>query len=274
MMRLLINHGTLVNLRDLAAKRSALQYAALKLKVEAVQILLEAGGDPNTLDGAGGTPMTNVIRQCVRADGTIRTDDCLTIVLMLLHAGSDVNMTTCEECCPLMVASILRCPTLVKFFLDHGANPGIRFACGITPILPAVCNHDTQTIRLLLEYNSPINLPGRIVRRREEFYFDPCELAIHLGFFDVVELLYDYGYNLSKYPYLVDPMGTIDTPAALKENTLALGQLCSLASNPHSLFKVSALTIRKVLQKNLHDKVRLLPLPSSLQEDLLCLAAH
>lgn len=140
--------------------------------------------------------------------------------------------------------------------------------------MPAVCNHDTQTIRLLLEYNSPINLPGRIVRRREEFYFDPCELAIHLGFFDVVELLYDYGYNLSKYPYLVDPMGTIDTPAALKENTLALGQLRSLASNPHSLFKVSALTIRKVLQKNLHDKVRLLPLPSSLQEDLLCLAAH
>nr|XP_034308118.1 ankyrin repeat and SOCS box protein 10-like isoform X1 [Crassostrea gigas] len=274
MMRLLINHGALVNLRDLAAKRSALQYAALKLKVEAVQILLEAGGDPNTLDGAGRTPMTNVIRQCVRADGTIRTDDCLTIVLMLLHAGSDVNMTTCEECCPLMVASILRCQTLVKFFLDHGGNPGIRFACGITPILPAVCNHDTQTIRLLLEYNSPINLPGRIIRRREEFYFDPCELAIHLGFFDVVELLYDYGYNLSKYPYLVDPMGSIDTPATLKENTLALGQLRSLASNPHSLFKVSGLTIRKVLQKNLHDKVRLLPLPSSLQEDLLCLAAH
>lgn len=53
------------------------QYAALKLKVEAVQILLEAGSDPNTLDGAGRTPMTNVIRQCVRADGTIRTDDCM-----------------------------------------------------------------------------------------------------------------------------------------------------------------------------------------------------
>lgn len=89
-----------------------------------------------------------------------------------------------------------------------------------------------------------------------------------------MELLCDYGYNLSKYPYLVDPIGTIDIPATLKENTLALGQLCLLASNPHSLFKVSALTIRKVLQKNLHNKVRLLPLPSSLQEDLLCLAAH
>lgn len=70
--------------------------------------------------------MTNVIRQCVRADGSIRTDDCMTIVLMLLHAGSDINMTTCEECCPLMVASLLKCPILVKFFLDHGANPGIR----------------------------------------------------------------------------------------------------------------------------------------------------
>lgn len=70
--------------------------------------------------------MTNVIRQCVRADGSIRTDDCMAIVLMLLHAGSAINMTICEECCPLMVASILRCPTLVKFFLDHGANPGIR----------------------------------------------------------------------------------------------------------------------------------------------------
>lgn len=150
----------------------------------------------------------------------------------------------------------------------------ILVACGITAILSAVCNHDIQTIRLLLEYNSPINLPGRIVRRREELYFDPCELAIHMGFFDVVEMLYDYGYNLSKYSYLVDPMSTVDIPLALKENTLALGQLCSLATNPHSLFKVSALSIRKVLRKNLHHKVRLLPLPPSLQEDLLCLAAH
>lgn len=112
------------------------------------------------------------------------------------------------------------------------------------------------------------------MRRREEFYFDPCELAIHLGFFDVVELLYDYGYNLSKFSYLVDPLSTVDTPLVLKENTLALGQLRSLATNPHSLFKVSAICIRRVLQKNLHDKVRLLPLPQSLQEDLLCLAAH
>lgn len=78
-------------------------------------------------------------------------------------------------------------------------------------------------IRFLFEYNSFINFLGCIVRWREEFYFDFCELVIYLGFFDVVELLYDYGYNLLKYLYLVDFMGFIDIFVMFKENILVLG---------------------------------------------------
>lgn len=44
-----------------------------------------------------------------------------------------------------------------------------------------------------------------------------------MGFFDVVELLYDYGYNLLKYFYLVDLMGIIDILVMFKENILVLG---------------------------------------------------
>lgn len=44
-----------------------------------------------------------------------------------------------------------------------------------------------------------------------------------MGFFDVVELLYDYGYNLLKYLYLVDFMGIIDILVMFKENILVLG---------------------------------------------------
>lgn len=78
-------------------------------------------------------------------------------------------------------------------------------------------------IRFLFEYNSFINFLGWIVRWREEFYFDFCELVIYLGVFDVVELLYDYGYNLLKYLYLVDFMGIIDIFVMFKENILVLG---------------------------------------------------
>lgn len=102
------------------------QYAAIKLKVDVVQILLGVGSDTNTLDAAGRTPMTNVIRQCVQSDGSIPTNQCMTIIVMLLQAECDLNMTTCEECCPVMVSSLIKCEFLVRFFLDHGADPGIR----------------------------------------------------------------------------------------------------------------------------------------------------
>ncbi|XP_062584709.1 poly [ADP-ribose] polymerase tankyrase-1-like [Saccostrea cucullata] len=272
MMRLLIDHGALVNLRDVAAKRTALQYAALKLKIAAVQLLLEVGSDTNTLDGAGRTPMTNVIRQCVRSDGSIQTDDCMSIIVMLLQAGSDLNMTTCEDCCPLMVASLLKCGFLVRFFLEHGADPGIRFASGVYPLLAAVGNRDIPTIKTLLEYNSPLYLQGRVIRRREEFYYNPYELAVHLGCFDIVELLYEYGFNLSKYPYLADPFNTKNIPIPLQQNQTALTSLQELASKPLTLFKIISLNIRTFLGKDLHHKVGMLPLPTSLQRDLICLA--
>ncbi|XP_048745043.2 ankyrin-1-like isoform X4 [Ostrea edulis] len=190
MIRLMIHHGALVNLRDVAAKRTALQYAAIKLKVDVVQILLGVGSDTNTLDAAGRTPMTNVIRQCVQSDGSIPTNQCMTIIVMLLQAECDLNMTTCEECCPVMVSSLIKCEFLVRFFLDHGADPGIRFASGVTPLLAAVGNHDIPSIQTLLEYNSPFHLPGRVIKRRDEFYCNPYELAVHFGYFDVVELLH------------------------------------------------------------------------------------
>ena len=142
----------------------------------------------------------------------------------------------------------------------------------MTPILPAVGNHDLSSINLLLEYNSPLYLPGRVIRRREEFYFDPYELAVNRGFFDVVELLHAYGYNLSKYSYLTDPMSSRDIPATLRQDECSLKRLGQLASNPHSLFRITTIFIRSVLKKKLHDKIATLPLPPSIQSDLLNLA--
>jgi ankyrin repeat protein len=138
--------------------------------------------------------------------------------------------------------------------------------------LVAVGNHDIPSIKNLLEYNSPFHLPGRVIKRREEFYYTPYELALHYGYFDVVELLHSYGYNLSQYPYLADPYNTSNIPVPLQQNKAALSMLQRLAFEPPSLFQATILSIRKCLRRGLHDKVKLLPLPAKLERDLLCLA--
>lgn len=138
--------------------------------------------------------------------------------------------------------------------------------------MAAVGNHDIPSIQTLLEYNSPFHLPGRVIKRRDEFYCNPYELAVHFGYFDVVELLHMYGYNLSKYPYLSDPHNNSNIPVLLQQNEAALRRLQRLVSEPPSLFKATALFIRKCLRRGLHDKVKLLSLPVTLQRDLICMA--
>ena len=94
----------------------------------AVEALIGAGANVNTLDVNGRTPLTNIMRQYVRVKGgECQIDpDVMTIIILLTQAGADLNLTMCEYSNPLIVAAFLEAEPLIHFFSDNGANPNIR----------------------------------------------------------------------------------------------------------------------------------------------------
>ena len=65
------------------------QTAVVSKNVEAVELLLSVGSDPNTLDSAGRCPLTNVMWEFVRnLGGRCEIDpDVMSIIMLLIQAG-------------------------------------------------------------------------------------------------------------------------------------------------------------------------------------------
>ena len=82
MLRFLIDNGADVNLAAHKGQHTALHFAAFDLHKDAVQILLEAGADPNAQDVNGWTPMHIVVYE---------PDPRKLLVLDLVSHGADPN---------------------------------------------------------------------------------------------------------------------------------------------------------------------------------------
>ncbi|KAJ8317402.1 hypothetical protein KUTeg_005306, partial [Tegillarca granosa] len=102
-------------------------FAAIKKHIEVVELLLAKGADPNTLDGSGRTPLTNVMWENVRIyDSTKGIDpDVMTLIVMFIQTGVDLNFNRVEYCNPLVTSAFLQAEPLTKFFLENGADPNI-----------------------------------------------------------------------------------------------------------------------------------------------------
>lgn len=90
-------------------------------------MLLEAGADMNSLDGAGRTALTNMMYEHVKNVQGVSfiPDDVMTIVVMMVQAGIDLNLNTCEYCNPMMTAANLRAEPLLRLFLTNGADANL-----------------------------------------------------------------------------------------------------------------------------------------------------
>ncbi|XP_041352853.1 transient receptor potential channel pyrexia-like isoform X2 [Gigantopelta aegis] len=128
-LRMLIEAGADVNMKDGRSKRTPLQSACLTKKTDAVELLLATGADPNTLDAAGRTPLTNLIYECIRSYHSTHfiDSDVSAIMIMLIQGGSDINMMTSPESNPLIAAVSVKAAPLVSFFLENGAEPDVKY---------------------------------------------------------------------------------------------------------------------------------------------------
>jgi ankyrin repeat protein len=113
--------------------------------IDVVALLLRLGGDPNSQDAGGHTPLYRVANECGSEAGP-------DLVRMLVRAGADVN--SCGGvtwATPLHMAARRGFVETARVLLDCGASAEARDRKGDTPLQRAInCRRD-RVSRLLRE---------------------------------------------------------------------------------------------------------------------------
>jgi ankyrin repeat protein len=145
-----IRSNDLIKLRQLVQSREAanlcnglkatpLHYAAIYGSLEALQLLLDKGADPNAKNQAGATPLILAAWNFERAR-------------ILIERGAAVNAATSRGITPLLVAAAAPGNvSTVRYLLDKGADLRARDADGEDALTRASFTGDVDTLKLLLD---------------------------------------------------------------------------------------------------------------------------
>lgn len=262
-VKMLLNAGADPNVKDFMEGRTALQRAMITGNVRVVEMLLVAGAVPNTLDNCGRCPITNLLWYHRRPrESEDIDDDVMTIIVMLIQTGADLNVSRYEHSNALSVATLFQCRNLVKYFLYNGADQNVEFYCGVTPLQIATKQRDIETLKILLNWKSDLYRKGRVKRGELDYHADVFHLAIDIGAFEIAILLVEIGYDLSRVDFLTD--WSLAPPDSLNENQTMLQYFRQGAMLVQSLFRLSVFAVRSKLPGNIPASAELLPLPKSL----------
>ncbi|CAG5125405.1 unnamed protein product [Candidula unifasciata] len=249
-MKVLLEAGALIDLKDFRGKRTALHVAASSGNTQAVEMLIAAGADTNEIDKTLRTPLT-------------LAENFMKIISLLVSAGADLNVNVTESCNPLLSATLLKSEPMISYFLSIGADPNIKFSSGVTPALVTSSTGDHQSLRSLIFYNANLTIKGSVYKRRKriEYILDPFELAYMEGHLDLCVLMAKAGYNVS--------LTLANQENIPEEYKSILKWLIDKACNPRSLFEEAIFQIRECLGCRLVSGVESLPLPSAVRRSVL-----
>lgn len=253
--------------------RNALHIAALHHHGTLVEWLLSVGFHvhANSLDHNLNTPLM----LCVQSKMSPR--NMYSIMKRLLRYNQTINQQDYHGNTALLLA--IGNPSVIKWnhvelLLDAGSDPNIPNREGLTPIWQAVYDGihypDRQrVIQLLVRSNCYLDMScrGKLLFTSGlnsvycyETFMSPLEVALNSGYYDAAKMLLTAGCQIHKDL-------RYDTKVADVPEELAWFQ--NFLENPQSLQHLCRLVIRKVLDKNIHDKVSQLPLPFKVKDFLL-----
>ncbi|GAB9471442.1 Tkl protein kinase [Globisporangium polare] len=175
----LLTRGAAIDLLN-ANNFTALCYAATIVdSVDAVQLLLARGADPNIPDDQGNTPLLVASERghfatvaalldegadycCVDNEGQsalfiASMNGHLDVVKILLDRGADIEQATLSGATPLFTAAGNGCLDVVNLLLDRGAIAAAADSTGTTPLYMASMNDCAEIVRELLNRGVDVN---------------------------------------------------------------------------------------------------------------------
>ena len=150
-LQAIISHGGDVNATS-KENVTPLMLACVKGNKDAINVLLNAGADPNIADVDGDTCLHD-------AAGT----DCCTAVLpSIISHGGDVNATNKKNRTPLMLACWKRNEDAIHVLLDAGADLNIADASGDTCLHYAARNDCcTDVLQAIISHGGDVNATSK-----------------------------------------------------------------------------------------------------------------
>lgn len=206
MLGLLLNYrGMDIDARG-AEGYTALHMAIMKEEVGVVALLIEGGADVEARDDDGLTPLHIAVAQ-----------GDLSIIESLLGNGADVNTANAYGTTALHGAVKMN-PSAIPVLINHGANTESHDGSGATPLLLAVAEGQTESIRLLIDGGANVNERGG-----GDYLITPLHLAISPDTDpSILSLLIDYGADIEAKGaggmtplHLAIGLGTLSTVSTL-----------------------------------------------------------
>jgi len=138
--------GTNPNLRD-CALATVLYWAAHGGPSEAEKAEIAAGNPPEIVNG-----------EPIYTGGLIIDEEHVEVVITLLAAGADSNLSNRQGQVPLHCAAANGFEKTVKALLENGADPTIADKNASTPLHNAAFNADINVIKLLINTGANIQV--------------------------------------------------------------------------------------------------------------------
>lgn len=148
-MRLLLDKGADPNVPGEGNDETPLQIACSSLQLEAVELLLAHGANPNIGGGRFGTPL-----QTASAEGSVETSK------LLIGKGADVNQIGGTFGTALHVAAFYGHLEMVQYLIANGADIHQQGRLFYSVLRTALQNGHTDIFILLLKLGADLDIPG------------------------------------------------------------------------------------------------------------------
>ncbi len=142
---------------------TALDWAAYRLDVPLVEVLLEHGANPNLMNILGSSPLDEAVKAAN-----------VKLVKMLLKAGADANVANSDGQTPLMIAAHTGVVKIAKLLVRHGANVNAQERWrGQTGLMWAAAQGYPDMTRYLVRHGAQVNI--------REYYNDWLDKATQIS---------------------------------------------------------------------------------------------
>ena len=150
-LQAIISHGLDVNATN-KGNVTALMIACEKGNKDAMNVLLNAGADPDIADIDGDACLQYAARSC----------KCTAVLQAIISHGADVNATNKENVTALMIACETGSNDAINVLLNAGADPNIADAEGDTCLHYAARNDQcTEVLQVIISHGIDVNTTNK-----------------------------------------------------------------------------------------------------------------